>query len=262
MFIVQLGAHGHEDTSYTNSVDRVPAMIQAGASAILLEPQLFFFDKLRRKYEHNPDVHVLNQAACGDGKTFTNLYSIDINNAENFGSLHADGRCANITTNPNSTSMWVTEIASLSRAQIMTNHYLFSNTPSQCRACSRVLGLEKPPNCMRDLVGANLRMTRVECVRWPSLLPPGRRVDLLMIDVEGHEAHAINSFPFATNPVGKVRFEAKHIRNSGALESINRTLTNAGLSRLSKGDDETWQSTKVVEQATLLHGIYRKLKRQ
>lgn len=262
MLIVQLGAHGHESTSYENTADRVPAMIEAGASAILVEPQTFFFDKLRTKYANNPDVTVLNQAVCAADRTFTELYSVDINSADNFGSLHADGRCANITTNPNSTSMWVTEIATLSRAQLMKQAYLFQNSPSQCRACSRVLGLEKPPNCMRDLVEANLRRTRVECVRWPSVLPPGRRVDLLMIDVEGHEAHAIKSFPFATNPVGKVRFEAKHIRDGDALKRINRTLTDAGLSPLSQGDDETWQSTKVVEQATLLHRLYRGLKRQ
>ena len=262
MFIVQLGAHGHEDTSYANHADQVPAMIEAGASAILFEPQIFFYDKLRTKYEHNPDVHVLNPAVCGADTTFTVLYSVDINNADNFGSLHADGRCANTTLNPNSTSMWVTEIAALSRAQLMNQAYLFGYSPGQCRACSRVLGLEKPPNCMEDLIGANLRTTRVECVRWPSVLPPGRRVDLLMIDIEGHEAQAIKSFPFATNPVGKVRFEAKHIRDGGALKVVNRTLTDAALSPLSQGDDETWQSTKVVKQASLLHRLYKGLTRQ
>lgn len=242
MFVVQLGAHGHADTSYVNAVDPVPRMVASGASALLVEPQPHFAHILRHKYADNPAVRILNQAICSGNITSANLYSVQTDNAESFGTLRADGRCANKTINPGSSSDWVTEIASLSRQQVLKQAYLFSNSPRQCRACAKSLGHSLPSDCMRDLIQNNLRTTLVPCLKWNSALLPGRAVSLLMVDVEGHEESVINSFPFATNPVSSVKFEAKHL-NKRAINRISDKLIREGFVLKYTGEDQMWTRT-------------------
>lgn len=152
--------------------------------------------------------------------------------------------CANKTiNNVKSESDWITEIASLSKKQIMNQAYLFSYRPKLCRACSVALKRALPANCMKNIVSDNLQMSTVPCVRWKSLLPPGKRIDFLMIDVEGHEHRVISSFPFRENPVGRVQFEAKHL-SPLALNHTRSVLAHQGFVMKTTGDDETWKRTR------------------
>ena len=241
MFVVQVGAHGHRDTSYHNTADQVPKMIAKGATALLIEPQTYFADLLRRTYADNPGVRVVNQAVCSKEKRKARFYSVRLDNPSTYGSLHADGRCANKTINAGSTSGWITEIASLSKNQVMKQAYLFSYSPKQCRACSSALEHALPDNCMKNIVRDNLQESIVSCVQWNTLLPPGKRVDFLMIDVEGHERSVISSFPFRENPVRGVKFETKHL-STLALNDTRSVLAHQGFVMKKPGVDETWQA--------------------
>ena len=240
MFVVQVGAHGHDDTSYKNTADVVPSMITQGSAAILVEPQRYFADRLRAKYSKCSNVTVFNEAVCAQNQTQATLFSVDVNNRPNFGSAHADGRCANKTIHPKTKSGFVTELATLSARQLQRQAYLLAYTPKQCNTCSMALNSSLPPDCMRDLIKKNTRASTVPCLSWAAVLPPGRSVDLLMIDVEGSEANVIDTFPFASNPVARVRFEAKHLTRA-SKKRVEDVLTRVGFRRTQRGGgDETW----------------------
>ena len=94
-------------------------MIAKGASALLIEPQSHYSRLLTAKYANNKAVRVLNEAVCGRMVRNATLYSVNLNNEPSFGSLYADGRCANKSVSPDTRSDWITEIASLSKQQVL-----------------------------------------------------------------------------------------------------------------------------------------------
>ena len=141
---------------------------------------------------------------------------MDLSNATgNHGSEYSDARCLAL----GKFGAFVSEIASLSGAHVAQHQRLFKRNPRSCERCSAALGRSSsplPPNCMSGVIVHNMRSVATRCLCLATELAARsiKRVRLLMVDAEGHDALALRAFPFDAVRVERVIFEATHLHNA------------------------------------------------
>ena len=127
--VLQVGANAHSK-AVAFSHDPVPRLIARGFSAVLVEPQPFAAESLRKAYAHNSLVRVVQAAFCPDASA-TTVPLWFINGTKNLGSNESDVRCAGAA---------ISGTASFSRAHVMQHQRFYKFTPSRCANCARELG--------------------------------------------------------------------------------------------------------------------------
>ena len=222
-FLLQVGANDHTSlrpNGYDGRHDPGPACVARGWRAVLLEPIASTFDVLQQHYSSLPNSRVkLKQAAiCSSCEMqCTDMFRLDLSNRTgNWGSKHADGRCAVITNE----SGWISEISSLSRKHLLDHAGLYNWMPRECKQCARVLEKTLSPNCMKRLVQDNLVVEKVHCACLSNIASTQRTVTLLFIDAEGHDVDVLFKYPFGLVPTARVAFEAIHLSNSAWRSAV------------------------------------------
>jgi hypothetical protein len=193
--LVQVGANDHAKIGF-NHQDKGMLAVAAGWEALLYEPLPSTFHRLQANYKTNSLVRPINAAICGKtsprrvcvhGATLP-LYFVDITiRTGNYGSSHADARCAHFQYGA---AEKLSELSSFSRAHLARHQQFWAHTPKACKRCAALLGSELPKDCMNELLTSNMRQQDVRCACFRDDLKGltrsgGRQVDLLLIDVSG-----------------------------------------------------------------------------
>ena len=232
--VLQVGANAHSK-AVAFSHDPVPRLIARGFSAVLVEPQPFAAESLRKAYAHNSLVRVVQAAFCPDASA-TTVPLWFINGTKNLGSNESDVRCAGAA---------ISGTASFSRAHVMQHQRFYKFTPSQCANCARELGRALPPTCMRQLYSANLEVANVPCARPEHILPTARAisssssggggggsnmVDVLVVDVEGEDDRVVARYLELAGgvPPYVLVYEHVHLRKPRKAALVAR-LERAGM---------------------------------
>ena len=216
-FLLQIGANDHTSlrpNGYDGRHDPGPLCVAHGWGALLLEPIKSTFNVLQQHYVSLPSSRVkLKQAAiCASCEVgWADMFRLDLSNRTgNWGSRHADGRCAVITNE----SGWISEISSLSRTHLLNHAGLYNWMPRECEQCARVLEKPLSPNCMKRLVQDNLVVEKVRCACLSTIARRQRIITLLLIDTEGHDVDVLLKYPFGLVPTARVAFEAMHLTDA------------------------------------------------
>ena len=235
--LVQIGAN---DGGGGSSKDPAIAAISSGWSALLFEPQPHVFATLAARYRGHAKVRTVNAAVCVGGVPSTResdstaggrhhtcqrrtsaFWHIDLTNATgSWGSNTSDPRCLQGYMGATLRRPWVSEIASFSLGNLLRHNKFFNRTNmhNQCSKCARILGRPLPSNCMQHFLTANVRRIDVPCACLRRELQQLRRVDLLLVDVEGLDADVIEAYPFAMQPPARIIFEAMHLTRERRME--------------------------------------------
>ena len=149
-----MGANSHSDhTAFKH--DPVPWLISHGWSATLIEPQPGPAALLRRRYESNAFVRIVQAAVCAD-VAMDAVPLFFVNGSLTLGANESDIRCLGDV---------VSGTASFSKAHVVAHQRFYRFTPSQCMGCAARLGRPLPPTCMKRVYTDNLDMIRVPCAQ-------------------------------------------------------------------------------------------------
>lgn len=219
--VLQVGANDHSFADDTV----VRLAMAAGWDAVLLEPTPAQYGRLAARYAGEPRVHLVREAVCPGTRSSCPakrlpIWTVDTTNATgNWGSAHADVRCLS--------SMYgmadheqVSGYASLSRQHVLEHEYLYQFNGAGCARCAARLGRSLPPDCMKDVLRANLVQRTVACACLARLLRDaaerGKRVRMLVVDAEGFDATVLAEYPLETHPPARIILETTHAGPHGA----------------------------------------------
>lgn len=193
--VLQIGANAHsDDAAFTH--DPVPRLIGRGWGAILLEPQSHAAASLRVRYRHLPQISVVEAAFCVDDAS-QSMPLWFVNGTRTLGANESDVRCVGKA---------ISGTASFSRAHVLQHQRWYRYTPSQCAACSRLLGRALPPTCMRRVYLDNVEVANVPCATYRHLFPARNRssggqtssellgADAVVVDVEGADDKVVSRY--------------------------------------------------------------------
>ena len=263
--VVQIGANDHSKTymkgkdhdGFGAGGDPVPLLIAAGWRALLFEPIPYLFARLSERYRNQvPRVQCVPSAVgiCAGGPL--RLWGIDFTNVTgNWGTQRADARC--FQDMPSSFS-WVRELATGSRERLPFRYGRAfrpvdaggpKEQPAACARCAARLHTSLPPDCLRLAIDENVQPTDTPCAGRGKLrrLLPNRNMSaaaLLVIDVEGFDADALEVFPFESVQIWRVVFEAT-LLSAKDYARANRRLRSQGFRWVSgdrgmAGDHVVW----------------------
>ena len=226
--LVQIGANNHQQSA---SYDPGPYAVRRGWRSVLIEPVPQIFAALCHTYNATAHVQAVNAAVCATAGSSSKapharvceqgahqrIWYVDMTNATgNWGKNHSDARCVLSS----GAYGWVNEIASLRRETVLNHNRLLlqSRTSAmRCAKCAADLGRPLPPDCVRDVIRANLRSHETRCLCFAEelqLLSHERSVTLLTIDAEGADLEVLRQWPFDALPTTRVMFEAAHLSHA------------------------------------------------
>eukprot|EP00308_Calcidiscus_leptoporus_P025474 CAMPEP_0119357874 /NCGR_PEP_ID=MMETSP1334-20130426/6188_1 /TAXON_ID=127549 /ORGANISM="Calcidiscus leptoporus, Strain RCC1130" /LENGTH=315 /DNA_ID=CAMNT_0007372225 /DNA_START=45 /DNA_END=992 /DNA_ORIENTATION=+ len=266
--VVQIGANDHNEGHASGQQDAARAALKLGWRGLLYEPERRAYRLLAAKYEHTSRIRVRNAASCPedapafnaptcDSKRTARMWHVDTTNATgNWGSPTADVRCITGRADGRSPFHFVLELSSFSQ-QHVTKHAGPGVSYHNCALCAAALQRPLGSDCLKDVIWKNLRPLEVSCACIGADLAGERSVELLVVDAEGHDDHAIAAYPLRSHPPRRIIFEPKHMPESRVVALGNQLrasgyecqvrLVNASKTCPTRGGTAIWHLISDVQ---------------
>ena len=158
----------------------------------LIEPLPGAAAELRERYTNYAGVRVVEAAVCPGRVARRPPLLFYLNGTSTLGSNHSDIRCLGRAIKE--------ELASLSKMHMLRHQQFYRpHSVAQCKRCAERLGRPLPTDCMRDVIVANMQLTRVRCTTLAAELPHTcdaqgtmriRPPDVLVVDAEGYDVRS------------------------------------------------------------------------
>lgn len=258
-YVLQVGANEHTKPKGVDFVDPVPLAIDLGWRAGLVEPVPYLVSKLRTHYQNAVQnrVQIVQGAVCRScQQQDAKIWSVELDsNPATLGSNHSDPRCAQVRG-----AEFVTQIASLSRKQVLASDRNLAWGRHRCNLCSQLVGRPLPADCLRGLVRDHLVAHRVSCLCLESMVPrllteaSRHAISLLMIDTEGHDLNVLQQYPFARVPTERVIYETLHLQDHEIVIAAKHMRSHGFVSLmapLSRSRFSVWHRNHSVYRSTI-----------